>query len=66
MMSSMSAIKTALPRMRAAIVTETEDITGSPVPLAISTRMNATMWRAMKKKIVGGKYREELLLQPDG
>jgi len=55
MNGSMSAMSTALPRISAAIVIETEVVGASPVPLSISTRMNATTCRATKKKIVGGR-----------
>jgi hypothetical protein len=55
MIGSMSAISTALPRISAAIVTETEVVGEMPVPLSISTRTYATMCRATKKKIVGGR-----------
>src|SRR6266446_157696 len=50
----MSAINTALPRMRAATATEIEDSGEIPVPLSINTRTNVTICRATKKKIVGG------------
>src|SRR5437899_12478548 len=51
---SMSAIKTALPRMREATAIETEEDGFSPVPSSINTRINMTMCSATKKKIVGG------------
>src|SRR6516164_2044564 len=50
----MSAINTALPRMRAATATDIEDSGEIPVPFSIITRTNATICRATKKKIVGG------------
>src|ERR1700737_4820836 len=50
----MSAINTALPRMRAATATDVEDSGEIPVPFSINTRTNATICRATKKKIVGG------------
>src|SRR5947207_4864797 len=52
---SMSAIKTALPRMRAATAIETEEDGAIPVPSSIKTRINMTMCSATKKKIVGGR-----------
>src|SRR6266446_9136764 len=51
---SMSAINTALPRMRAATATEIEVSGETPVPFSINTRTNATICKATKKKIVGG------------
>src|SRR6266498_4476432 len=51
---SMSAIKTALPRMREATAIEIEEDGASPVPSSIKTRINMTICSAMKKKIVGG------------
>src|SRR6266480_7741995 len=51
---SMSAINTALPRIRAATAIEIEDVGEIPVPFNINTRINATMCKATKKKIVGG------------
>jgi hypothetical protein len=54
MNGSKSAISTALPRIRAASVTDNDERTGRPVPLSIKTRISATMWSATKKKIVGG------------
>src|SRR6266576_461198 len=51
---SMSAIKTALPRMREATAIETEEDGASPVPSSIKTRINMTICSATKKKIVGG------------
>src|SRR6266702_4232491 len=51
---SMSAIKTALPRMRAATAIEMEEDGAIPVPFNIRARTNATICRATKKKIVGG------------
>src|SRR5436309_14782374 len=51
----MSAIKTALPRMRAATAIETEEDGAIPVPSSIKTRINMTMCSATKKKIVGGR-----------
>src|SRR5438874_11711025 len=50
----MSAIKTALPRMRAATAIEIEEDGEIPVPFSINTRTNATICKATKKKIVGG------------
>src|ERR1700730_7497108 len=50
----MSAINTALPRMRAATATDIEDSGEIPVPFSINTRTNATICKATKKKIVGG------------
>src|SRR6266496_6351771 len=50
----MSAIKTALPRMRAATAIEIEEDGAIPVPFSIKTRTNATICKATKKKIVGG------------
>src|SRR5438874_10195193 len=50
----MSAIKTALPRMRAATAIEIEEDGEIPVPFSINTRTNATMCKATKKKMVGG------------
>src|SRR5205823_4241291 len=50
----MSAINTALPRIRAATAIEIEDVGEIPVPFSINTRTNATICRATKKKIVGG------------
>src|SRR2546421_1731858 len=50
----MSAIKTALPRMRAATAIEIEEDGEIPVPFSINTRINATICKATKKKIVGG------------
>src|SRR5438093_9365758 len=50
----MSAIKTALPRMRAATAIEIEEDGEIPVPFSINTRKNATICKATKKKIVGG------------
>src|SRR5713101_1673818 len=50
----MSAINTALPRMRAATATDIEDNGEIPVPFSISTRTNATICKATKKKMVGG------------
>src|SRR5262249_7077573 len=50
----MSAINEALPRMRAAIATEIEEVGEMLVPFSINTRTNATICRATKKKIVGG------------
>src|SRR5437868_11592735 len=50
----MSAINTALPRMRAATATEIEDSGEIPVPFSINTRTNVTICKATKKKIVGG------------
>src|SRR5260370_34228606 len=50
----MSAINTALPRMRAATATDIEVSGEIPVPFSINTRTNATICRATKKKIVGG------------
>src|SRR5260221_1078405 len=40
--------------MRAATATDIEDSGEIPVPFSISTRTNATICRATKKKIVGG------------
>ena len=54
MIGSMSAISTALPRMRAATVIETVVTGASPVPLSVSERTSETMCSATKKKIVGG------------
>src|SRR6266480_3947256 len=51
---SRSAISTALPRIRAATAIEIEEDGATPVPFSISTRINATICRATKKKIVGG------------
>src|SRR6266403_4666480 len=51
---SMSAIKTALPRMREATAIETEEDGAIPVFSSINTRTNATICKATKKKIVGG------------
>src|SRR5206468_1724230 len=51
---NMSAISTALPRMRAPTATWIGVLTGIPVPFSISTRTTATRPRVMKKKIVGG------------
>src|SRR5207237_6788257 len=51
---SMSAISTALPRMRAATAIEMEEDGAIPVFFSINTRTNATMCSATKKKIVGG------------
>src|SRR5260370_38628414 len=51
---SMSAINTALPRIRAATATDIEPSGEIPVPFIISTRTNATICKATKKKIVGG------------
>src|SRR6058998_3543115 len=51
---SMSAISTALPRMRAATAIEMEEDGARPVPFSINTRTNATICKATKKKIVGG------------
>src|SRR2546430_14671354 len=50
----MSAIKTALPRMRAATAIEIEEVGEIPVPFNINTRTNVTICKATKKKIVGG------------
>src|SRR5438477_5379641 len=50
----MSAINTALPRMRAATATDIEESGEIPVPFSINTRTNATICKATKKKIVGG------------
>src|SRR5207248_7862487 len=50
----MSAINTALPRMRAATAIDIEDNGEIPVPFNINTRTNATICKATKKKIVGG------------
>src|SRR5206468_10039228 len=50
----MSAINTALPRMRAATAIDIEDRGEIPVPFSINTRINATICKATKKKIVGG------------
>src|SRR5947199_4629333 len=50
----MSASNTALPRIRAATATDTEPSGEILVPFNISTRINATMCKATKKKIVGG------------
>src|SRR5881392_1000890 len=50
----MSAISTALPRIRAATAIEIEDVGEIPVPFNINTRTNATICKATKKKIVGG------------
>src|SRR6266576_4027638 len=51
---SMSASNTALPRMRAATAIEMEEDGATPVPFSINTRINATMCKATKKKMVGG------------
>src|SRR5207249_8245855 len=51
---NMSASNTALPRIRAATATDTEPSGEILVPFNISTRINATMCKATKKKIVGG------------
>src|SRR6266487_1140015 len=51
---SISAINTALPRMRAATAIDIVDSGEIPVPFSINTRTNATICRATKKKIVGG------------
>src|SRR6266496_5115407 len=51
---SMSAINTALPRIRAATAIEIEEVGEIPVPFNINTRTNATICKATKKKIVGG------------
>src|SRR6266513_5583508 len=50
----MSATNTALPRMRAATAMDIEDTGEIPVPFSISTRINAAICKATKKKIVGG------------
>src|SRR5205823_14375863 len=50
----MSAISTALPRMRAATAIDIEESGEIPVPFSINTRTNATICKAAKKKIVGG------------
>src|SRR2546423_12707529 len=50
----MSAINTALPRTRAATAIDIVDTGEIPVPFSISTRTNATICKATKKKIVGG------------
>src|SRR6266581_5018301 len=50
----MSASKTAFPRMRAATAIEMEEDGAIPVPFSIKTRINATICKATKKKIVGG------------
>src|SRR5205814_9711161 len=50
----MSAINTALPRIRAATAIEMEEDGATPVPFSINTRINATICKATKKKIVGG------------
>src|SRR5215471_16865463 len=55
MSGTMSAMSTALPRMRAATVTWSGVLTGIPVPFSIRTRISATMLSATKKKIVGGR-----------
>ena len=49
MNGSMSAMTTALPRIRAAIVTVTDVAGAMPVPSSINTRMNATRCSATKK-----------------
>src|SRR5260221_14680062 len=49
----MSAINTALPRMRAATATDIDDSGEIPVPFSINTRTNATICRATKKKMAG-------------
>src|SRR4030095_9858355 len=54
MNGSTSAIKTALPRMRAPRVTVAEVASGIPVPFSSRTRRSATRCRATKKKSVGG------------
>src|SRR5437660_7675404 len=51
---SRSVINTALPRMRAATAIEIEEDGASPVPFSINTRINATICKATKKKMVGG------------
>src|SRR6266436_6276361 len=51
---SRSAISTALPRIRAATAIEIEEDGATPVPFSINTRINATICKATKKKIVGG------------
>src|SRR6266702_4919481 len=51
---SRSAINTALPRMRAATAIEMEEDGAIPLPFSINTRINATICKATKKKIVGG------------
>src|SRR5438132_6014266 len=49
-----SAISTALPRMRAATAIDIVESGEIPVPFSINTRTNATICKATKKKIVGG------------
>src|SRR5215475_13645340 len=51
----MSAISTALPRINAPTAIEIVDNGWYCDPLAISTRMTATMWSTTTKKIVGGR-----------
>src|SRR6266480_3036787 len=51
---SRSAISTALPRIRAATAIEIEEDGATPVLSSINTRINATICKATKKKIVGG------------
>src|SRR5207237_5781732 len=51
---SMSAINTALPRIRAATAIEIEEVGEIPVAFNINTRTNVTICKATKKKIVGG------------
>src|SRR5205823_11390948 len=51
---SRPAISTALPRIRAATAIEIEEDGATPVPFSINTRINATICKATKKKIVGG------------
>src|SRR6266480_4894711 len=52
---SRSAISTALPRIRAATAIDIEDSGEIPVPFSINTRTNATICKATKKKMVGGR-----------
>src|SRR6266513_2017112 len=60
---SRSAISTALPRIRAATAIEIEEDGAIPVPFNISTRINATICKATKKKIVGGSSSKNSFLR---
>src|SRR5437867_1037848 len=60
---SMSAINTALPRIREATAIEMEEDAAIPVPFSINTRINATICKATKKKIVGGSSSKNSFLR---
>ncbi|MNI35701.1 hypothetical protein D3C73_897350 [compost metagenome] len=63
MKGSISATRTDLPNMRAAISTDAETGSSTPDPLIMSARIRATMCRITKKNTVGGStFRNSCLI----